>query len=833
MPDYLDRPKICKPFMPQSFSILNSQTASSLTIKQSMWLHAFATNIHAGVLITDENRNIIFTNPQLCSILHLQQQPEAFYGHYIMEVFNAANAVFANLNDVTNIINQQADSKEAGSKHQINLTDGKFLSCDYNPVFFEEKIIGHIWLFADETENIKKNDAVKQEKQFYENILNAIPVDVTVLTPSLEYKYINPQAEPDEIVRKWMIGKNDTEYFLQKNKDHSLAEKRKHFFDTAVADKKSNEWEESFINEKGETETFIRKLSPVFDDAHNLKMMIGFGININERKKMEARMQQSEKKYRDIFTYSQAIICTHDTTGKILTVNPSLCEAGGYAAEEIVGKNLADFLSAEDRQKFDEVYLSEINKNKKLHGLFSILRKSGEKAYLLYQNYMVEEANEQPYIVSFSQDMTDRIIAEKKLKEAQKITEDLVKSKEKFLSDMSHEIRTPMNGILGISSLLQKTVLSNEQKFYLNIIEESAKKLLGIINQIQDVSDPSYESEIVPSPSDIPAETEEDQSAPGSITHFSTPEQSVMIEEKEPVIKIERPVRTELGKLRVLLAEDNDINQVLVKNILKHWGFESKAVASGDMVVSLLEEEDFDLVLMDIQMPHKSGIEVTQEIRLLNNPVKRNIPIIALTAFTIKGEEKKYRAAGMDAFLTKPFKENDLYEAITKVLEIKKNEDPAQLVQPALSAATITVSENPDVILANVPAEEMYEETTSVKLYDLSYLRGIQGSSPDLVNKLVEIFIRTVPPSAKEMIYASKSKDWDNVSKLAHKIKSSINTMGIHSLKGDVKFVEEAAAQKDELHVVASKILKIDNIVSIAAQQLQEELNTQFSISNN
>jgi PAS domain S-box-containing protein len=827
--------------MPQSFSILNSQAASSLTIKQSMWLHAFATNINAGVLITDENRNIIFTNPQLCSILHLQQQPEAFYGHYIMEIFNAANAVFTNISDVTNIINEQVEKKETGPKNQINLTDGKFLSCDYHPVFFEEKIIGHIWLFADETENIKQNEAVKQEKQFYENILNAIPVDVTVLTPSLEYKYINPNAEPNELIRKWLIGKTDREYALESNKENSFAEKRKYFFDKTIAEKKANEWEETFNNEKGETETFIRKLSPVFDASQNLKMMIGFGININERKKMEARMQQSEKKFRDIFTYSQAIISTHDINGKVLTANPSACEVTGYTSEEIIEKNIKDFLSAEDKENFNEFYLEPINKNKKHHGLFTILRKSGEKVYLLYQNYMVEEANEKPYIVSFSQDITERIIAEKKLKEAQKITEDLVKSKEKFLSDMSHEIRTPMNGILGISSLLQKTSLTNEQKFYLNIIEESAKKLLGIINQIQDLSDTSGETDIVPLSSEIPLETKGDQSVPGSATYFSSQEQSVMIEEKEPVLRIERPVRTDLGKLKILLAEDNDINQVLVKNILKHWGFESKAVASGDMVVSLLEEEDFDLVLMDIQMPHKSGIEVTQEIRQLSNPVKRNIPVIALTAFTIKGEEKKYRAAGMDAFLTKPFKEKDLYETIVKVLETKKAEVPAeQAAQPSSADESVLqdISATPAIISekreeATLPAEEMYEETTSVKLYDLSYLRGIQGSSPDLVNKLVEIFIRTVPPSAKEMIYASKSKDWDNVSKLAHKIKSSINTMGIHSLKGDVKFVEEAAAQKDELHVVASKIIKIDNIVSIAAQQLQEELNTQFSISNN
>jgi CheY-like chemotaxis protein len=122
------------------------------------------------------------------------------------------------------------------------------------------------------------------------------------------------------------------------------------------------------------------------------------------------------------------------------------------------------------------------------------------------------------------------------------------------------------------------------------------------------------------------------------------------------------------ANLKILLAEDNEVNQLLIKGILRLWGLKAKIAMTGFEVLNLVENEEFDIILMDIQMPEKSGIEAAAEIRHLKDSKKRNVPIIALTANALKGEERNYRAAGMDDFLTKPFKEADLYEVIQKVL---------------------------------------------------------------------------------------------------------------------------------------------------------------------
>jgi CheY-like chemotaxis protein len=99
-------------------------------------------------------------------------------------------------------------------------------------------------------------------------------------------------------------------------------------------------------------------------------------------------------------------------------------------------------------------------------------------------------------------------------------------------------------------------------------------------------------------------------------------------------------LKNKLPNLKVLIAEDNEVNKLLAKRMLEHWGLTYKTAHTGFEVMELINAEHFDLVLMDIQMPDKNGIEATREIRNLTDETKRNIPIIALTANALKGEEK-------------------------------------------------------------------------------------------------------------------------------------------------------------------------------------------------
>lgn len=902
---------------------------------KSLFLNALITHLPQAVLFVDDEQNIIITNTQFCRLFNIKIRPEELKGKSFVDLFGERSHLFKYPAQIIVQINHLTAVKKPSYKEQLHLADGRIFTRDYIPVSVEGAFVGNMWTFSDDTEKINADTLLNKQKKFYEDILNNLPSDIAVFSPDHKYLFINPVAARDSELRKWLVGKTDVDYCLLRGKDLSLAEKRKNIFRQIIETKKELQWEEKIINRQGEVEHHLRKMSPVYDEDEQLKLIIGYGVNITERKLIEEKIQLSEKRYRDLFNYSQAVICTHDMQGNILSVNPALNDLLGYSETEVIGKNLKDFLLPEDRKSFDGMYITSIHTHNKVKGLFRALHKSGRKIYLLFQNYKVAESTDsEAYIIAFAQDVTDRIKAEKQLKEAKKMTEQSAKTKERFVANMSHEIRTPMNGILGITSLLLKTQITEEQREYLSVIQDSANNLLTIINDILDLEkvatgkielekisfniinklqtilrlfevnvegkgvqlslenyagyplyvsgDPTRFSQIMNNllsnavkftekgsiriiidkeketnelvtlrfaVKDSGIGIEEDNLAKifqpftqaypetsrkyggtglgltitknlielqggtirvdskpgkGSTFYFSITYQKCKEEDMQLTNSTPKPVRNELGKLKVLLAEDNEVNQLLAKSILQYWGFDSEIATTGDEVLRWLNKDNFDVILMDIQMPEKSGIEAAKEIRNLPDAKKRNIPIIALTANALKGEEKKYMAAGMNDYLTKPFKENELYEVISKVLKHQQS--------PVSSDHTVE---------ATTGAAAIHEATE--KLYDLHLVNELARGSEEFVKSLIQIFLETIPQTSKEMVQACNEQNWDQTGKLAHKLKSTIDTMCITLIKEDIRSIEMNGKEKKNLESIPVMVKKVDYVIDLTTQQLKRD----------
>jgi CheY-like chemotaxis protein len=122
--------------------------------------------------------------------------------------------------------------------------------------------------------------------------------------------------------------------------------------------------------------------------------------------------------------------------------------------------------------------------------------------------------------------------------------------------------------------------------------------------------------------------------------------------------------------LRVLLAEDNAVNQKVMLYILEKHGYSVTVAGDGLLAVDAYKRQFFDLVLMDVQMPGMGGFEATQAIRQLEQASGRHIPIIALTAHAMKGDRERCLEAGMDDYLTKPIQKAALFEAIERATEV-------------------------------------------------------------------------------------------------------------------------------------------------------------------
>jgi CheY-like chemotaxis protein len=125
----------------------------------------------------------------------------------------------------------------------------------------------------------------------------------------------------------------------------------------------------------------------------------------------------------------------------------------------------------------------------------------------------------------------------------------------------------------------------------------------------------------------------------------------------------------EPSAIRVLAAEDNAVNQLVLKTLLHQMGVDPVVVDNGQAAVEAWEAGDWDVVLMDVQMPVLDGVSATQEIRRREAALGRpRIPIIALTANVMSHQIEQYRAAGMDSHVAKPIAAPALFEALNSVL---------------------------------------------------------------------------------------------------------------------------------------------------------------------
>jgi CheY-like chemotaxis protein len=149
----------------------------------------------------------------------------------------------------------------------------------------------------------------------------------------------------------------------------------------------------------------------------------------------------------------------------------------------------------------------------------------------------------------------------------------------------------------------------------------------------------------------------------------------------EPLVT-RHTLREERHRIRILLAEDNAVNQTLAVRLLEKRGYSVTVAPNGQAAVEAFQTGGFELVLMDIQMPGMDGFEATTAIREREKLIGGHIPIVAMTAHALVGDQERCIASGMDGYVSKPIRTSELFAVIEKMLSNKANSESAQAVGP-------------------------------------------------------------------------------------------------------------------------------------------------------
>lgn len=515
------------------------------------------------------------------------------------------------------------------------------------------------------------------------------------------------------------------------------------------------------------------------------------------RQKKQQELLKSQERYQDIINNSNDAIYVCDLEGNLVDFNLATATLLDLPSKKLTDIDIHNAMHSSKRRNEFLVRLVAIKRVENFE--IEIERSNGERRQCLISARMIEYTDFSGYN-GIIRDITEQKQSES-LRKARNLAKQSAEMKEQFIASISHEMRTPMNAILGMSNLVLKTNLNQEQHNYISSIKQSSEILLGVVNDILQISEiqngkvkfenknfdihallnnlinvMQYKAQeknlaiLLELDPNIPKTIRGDKLRLNQILynlvgnaikftdeghvkiyvlHLNQNDYSVQVQfmvedtgigipkEKMEAIfesftrirmkdriyegtglglsiaknlieqqggkigvtseikvgsnfffdlifevgeelvteeeKIKFPILPEGYSFKLLLVEDHKMNQLVAKKTLeKKWKNIQLTIANdGEEAIAILKQKEFDIILMDLQMPKMNGYETTQHIRQNMSPAIASLPILAMTAHAHISQDNKFRDYGMDDYVLKPFEPDQLFTKISQYITIK------------------------------------------------------------------------------------------------------------------------------------------------------------------
>ena len=259
-----------------------------------------------------------------------------------------------------------------------------------------------------------------------------------------------------------------------------------------------------------------------------------------------------------------------------------------------------------------------------------------------------------------------------------------------------------------------------------------------------------------------------------------------------------KPKVFSLKHLKILLVEDNLMNQALAKSRMKSWNCNIDIADNGVIALEKIENSIYDLILMDIQMPEMDGYETTKRIRKLKPPICE-IPIIAMTADASSNDEEKSLKTGMNDYISKPFNPESLYNKIIYHTKQKADNEDENIVEA--------------------------EEKETDNHVDLSFLKKESLGDDDLFIFLINTFIANFESFLINVKAGIKSKDFESIYKESHKIISNVRMIAREPLQNKISLIHDLSKEERELSKILNLLIESEKIFTQMSVSLHNTIN--------
>ena len=721
---------------------------------------SIVNNLDIGLVLENTNRKTIMANQRFCTLFNYEMDPNEMIGFDCFKYLENAEDFFLNGRKQIEIFNSFVDEKITKLAHQVSLSDGRFLECDYIPLFVDSIYSGHLWKYTDVSERINAQRILIQNEEKYRLIIQNMNLGLLVVDNDGIVVDSNPSfSDMTGYTSEELIGKSAAAIFIPESKEETLEniiDLRKKGISSA--------YELNLKNKSGENIWMLISGSPIFDANNNINGSIGIHLDITERKEQMIGLMLARKKAEEL-AYSKEIFLanmSHEIRtpmnavigmARLLEEMPMSAKQTAYIeAIKISSENLLVIIN--DILDFSKIDLGKLELEESNFNFFSFIRnimiqfevKAREKN-LLFKNQIDSDISE--FFVSDPGRLAQ-------------IISNLISNSIKFTHEGGVELNcvlireSPESQVLRISVSDTGIGIEQENK---ELIFESFMQEHSSINRKYGGTGLglSISRQLLKLfKSDMTVITEKGK---GSAFSFEVELKKGFL--NSAIASSEKIIDTSVLKDKsVLLAEDNKTNQLLARVILEKFGIIVTIANNGYEAIELLLDNDYDIILMDLQMPLIDGLSATKIIR---SKLRSNIPVIALTANAILGDKEKCIAAGMDDYISKPFDRNELAQKMLRLI-IKKS---SKLEPMAITNKYID------------------------PIYDLNRLRAQASHDEAFVLKLLELFCELINETIQNIDEAIASKKLNLVKDYAHKIKASIDLLDITELKSKVREIED------------------------------------------
>ncbi|MEI6880597.1 MAG: PAS domain S-box protein [Bacteroidota bacterium] len=378
--------------------------------------------------VISKEGNIIYESPSFYRV----------FGYTEDETLNQNIFHFVHPEDMPKVIAEFNRGIEKGGvsdlfEFRFKHKDGYYLNIESigNNLVSNNEIGGLVVNSRDITERKKAEYEIKYLKDFYEKILNKIPSDIVVFDDKHRYMFINEIAINDLEKRTWAIGHNDYEYCDRYGRDMKLADARRDVFDRAYNSKQTYEYEESILKPDGSYKWMLRRMYPIVDNYDAVTNVIGFGIDITERKIAEEKLRESEERLLLATNAANLGIWDWNITNNILIWGKSMYDIFDIEPEKFSGDYDAfeKTLHPDDKTKVNKEIQYSINNLDGYKGDFRIINSKDEVRHVAaFSKLFKDHKNEPSRLIGVNFDITESKLAEEQilkyqqdLEEAQRI----------------------------------------------------------------------------------------------------------------------------------------------------------------------------------------------------------------------------------------------------------------------------------------------------------------------------------------------------------------------------------------------------------------------------